>query len=129
MVLTQGVKEALWLEELLDDLGAQNHARGIRELQYDNHEAIALTSNPEYHAQTKHIDIEYHLIRQHLDFGAITLIYCPIHEMTADIFTKPLLRPQLEKHVVGLGLGPTTRAQLHTSGKPLLSQAQHGRAQ
>jgi len=26
--------------------------------------------------------------------------------MTADIFTKPLPRPQFEKHVLGLGLGP-----------------------
>jgi len=25
--------------------------------------------------------------------------------MTADIFTKPLHRPQFEKHVIGLGLG------------------------
>ena len=28
--------------------------------------------------------------------------------MTADIFTKPLPRPQFERHVLGLGLAPSS---------------------
>ena len=107
MALTQGVKESIWLGELLRGLGAQKHGKEIRELQCDNQGAMALTRNPEYHARTKHIDIQYHFIRQHVESGAISLFYYPTHEMTADIFTKPLPRPQFEKHVLGLGLGPT----------------------
>ena len=106
MALTEGPKEALWLGELLGDLGALKHRQEIQKLVCDNQGAIALTQNPEYHARTKHIDIRYHFIRQHVDEGSIELIYCPTHENTADIFTKPLPRPQFEKHVLGLGLGP-----------------------
>ena len=105
MALTQGVNEALWLGKLLADLGALKHQKEIKQVQCDNQGAIALTKNPEYHARSKHIDIQFHFIRQHVETGAIELRYCPTHQMTADIFTKPLPRTQFEKHVVGLGLG------------------------
>jgi len=67
MALTQGVKESLLLGELLEGLGALKHGKEIRKVQCDNQAAIALTKNPEYHARTKHIDIQYHFIREHVD--------------------------------------------------------------
>ena len=109
MALTLGVKESLWLGELLSDIGATQHRDEILQIQCDNQGAIALTRNPEYHARTKHIDIQYHFIRQHVESGTIELTYCATHEMTADIFTKPLPRPQFEKHFSGLGLAKAPR--------------------
>ena len=114
MSLTQGIKEALWLGELLSDLGAPRHKTEIRQVQCDNQGAITLTRNPQYHARTKHIDIQYHFVRQHIESGLIQLTYCPTHEMVADIFTKPLPRPQFEKHVLGLGL---TKSANHKNNK------------
>lgn len=111
MALTQGVKEGLWSGELLGALGAGKHRREIKQLQCDNQGAIALTRNPENHARIKHIDIQYHFIRQHVESAIIELHYYPTHEMTADIFTKPLPRPIFEKHVVGLGLEKSPRPQ------------------
>lgn len=114
MSLTQGVKESLWLGELLWDLGATQYREEIRRIECDNQGAIALTRNPAYHARTKHIDIQYHFIRHHVESGTIQLTYCPTHEMTADIFTKPVPRPQFEKHFFGLGLAkaPTIQSQV-----------------
>lgn len=63
MALTQGVKEALWLAPLLCDLGALSHGKQIRQLQSHNQGAIVLTNNALYHAWSKHIDIQIHLIR------------------------------------------------------------------
>ena len=107
MSLTQGVKEALWLGELLADLGALQHKSEIWQVQCDNQGAIALTKNPQYHARTKHIDIQYHFLRQHIESGSVELTYTPTHGIVADIFTKPLPRPLFEKHVLGFGLGPS----------------------
>jgi len=104
IALTQGVKESLWLGGLLQDLGALNHQHQVQILNCDNQGAMALTKNPAYHALTKHIDIQFHFIRQHVESGEIELTYCPTHAMTADIFTKPLPRTQFQKHGVGLGL-------------------------
>ena len=32
----------------------------------DSQGSISLARNPEHHARTKHIDVQYHFIRQHL---------------------------------------------------------------
>ena len=49
----------------------------------DNQGAIALVKNPIAHARTKHIDIEYHYIREAIQEGLITLCYCPTNEIIA----------------------------------------------
>ena len=104
MARTQGVKESLWLQAILKDLGARKHMEEMRNINVDNQGALALAHNPQFHARTKHIDIQYHFIREHMDNKSITLIYCPTGDMTADIFTKALPEPAFVKHNLGLGL-------------------------
>ena len=58
----------------------------------DNQEAIMLSENPQFHARTKHIDIRYHYIRTANEQGEVSVSYIPTADMTADIFTKPLVR-------------------------------------
>ena len=106
IALTQAVKEVLWLRTLFSEIGAPKHAREISQISSDNQGAIALAKNPGFHARSKHIDIQYHFIREHTnpDTGTISLEYCLTDKMTADILTKGLPRSRHEKHTSGMGL-------------------------
>ena len=42
------------------------------------------------HPRTKHIDINYHFIRDKIIKKQLILDYCPTEEMLADLLTKPL---------------------------------------
>ncbi|KAH9742736.1 hypothetical protein KPL70_003051 [Citrus sinensis] len=54
MAITEVVKEAIWLQGLLENLGlAQEHINVYR----DSQSAIHITKNQVYHARTKHIDV------------------------------------------------------------------------
>nr|GEW87662.1 retrovirus-related Pol polyprotein from transposon TNT 1-94 [Tanacetum cinerariifolium] len=59
----------------------------------DNTNAIAISNNPVLHSRTKHIDIRYHFIRDHILKGYIELHFFPTEYQLADIFTKPLDEP------------------------------------
>ena len=56
----------------------------------DNMSAIAVVNNDKYHACTKHIDIQYHFIREVIARGLIDLRHCPTEDMATNIFTKAL---------------------------------------
>ncbi len=55
MSATQATKEAVWLRQLLKDMGYKQ--KGPTILHEDNQGCIMLSKNPVYHARTKHIDI------------------------------------------------------------------------
>jgi histone deacetylase 1/2 len=59
--LTNGVAKAIWISSLLKELGVtQRHAHV---LWCDNLGATYLTTNPVFHARTKHIEIDFHCVR------------------------------------------------------------------
>ncbi len=61
----------------------------------ENQSCIAMTENPKFTPQTKHIAINYHHFWKHViaqanPDGFISLEYCSTHDRIADIFTKPV---------------------------------------
>jgi hypothetical protein len=56
----------------------------------DIESAMKLTNNPVQHSRTKHIDVRYHLIRDHQQKGDICIENVGTDDQLADIFTKPL---------------------------------------
>ena len=70
----------------------------------DNSSAIAITQNPVQHSRTKHIDIKYHFIREHVMKGTVELHFIPSKQQLVDIFTKPLDESTFSRLVSELGM-------------------------
>ena len=56
----------------------------------DNMGALALAQNPEYHARSKHIDVQWHFVWEKIQQKLVALEYLPIEEMVTHVLTKPL---------------------------------------
>lgn len=79
---------------------------GATILHCDNQSCMAIAKNPVFHARTKHIEIQYHYVRELIEDEIVELEYCPTMDNCADIFTKALGKDQLSRHLHRLGLGP-----------------------
>ena len=102
MAVTHVVQEGLWLRPLFSELSLPFQAP-IR-IFLDNTGVIALSTAAKFHQCTKHIDIQYHFIREHVDNGTFHLIWLPTHKNILDILTKPLPQPIFSKLSAALGL-------------------------
>ena len=83
-------KDLRWLAQHLSELGI-DFPQPIN-LYCDSDAARALAANPTNHDRSKHIDIEYHFLREYIEEGFIKL--CPIDskDNPADLFTKAVNR-------------------------------------
>lgn len=82
------VCHAIWLRNLLCELGLpQDEATKI---QVDNKSAIELAKNPVHHERSKHIDVRFHFIREHVKKGDVQMDHVATRDQAADIFTKAL---------------------------------------
>ncbi|KAJ9548298.1 hypothetical protein OSB04_020841 [Centaurea solstitialis] len=79
--------QILWMKNQLQDYDQQFTRVPIL---CDNSSAIAMANNPVLHSRSKHIDIRYHFIRDHISKGDVELHFIPTEYQLADLFTKPL---------------------------------------
>lgn len=77
-----------WIHQLLIDLGVTSVLPHV--VWCDNQSAIALASNPIFHARTKHVEVDYHFIREKVLSKQIYVQHIGTQAQTADIFTKAL---------------------------------------
>jgi hypothetical protein len=59
---------------------------------------IAYSLNALVREKTKHIDLKYHFVKDHVQMGIIKLQYVPTGDMVADMLTKLLPKHALMKH-------------------------------
>ena len=103
MALKEGIKEQIWLECLYKQLDIPWQDEQTT-LHSDSQSAIELAKNPEHHARTKHIDIQYHFVRQNVQNGTVQLSYIPTNDQPADGLTKALDVTKFGHFVKYLGL-------------------------
>jgi hypothetical protein len=87
---TTGACQGIWLARLLAELKGEEDSAVT--LKIDNQSAIALSKNPVFHDRSKHIDIQYHFIRECVEEDRVKLQSIATTEQLADILTKALGR-------------------------------------
>ena len=93
------LKIVMFHRQLLAELGYPQQTTTIYT---DSASAKALAENPVVHKRTKHIDIRYHSIREHVKKGNIRFQYVRSADQIADLFTKPLPAASFFKHRASL---------------------------
>lgn len=73
-----------------NELAERSKSKIIVPLKGDNQGLIALAHNLIFHSRTKHIDIQYHYIRDKLGAKQIELFYIPTNQIITDGLTKSL---------------------------------------
>jgi hypothetical protein len=87
-VVANGVAEACWLWQLLQELHAPLSKSTL--IYCDNVGAVYLSTNPVQHQRIKHVEIDLHFIRERVAIGDVRVLHVPTTSQFADIFTKGL---------------------------------------
>ncbi|MFS8002612.1 putative RNA-directed DNA polymerase [Helianthus anomalus] len=82
------VAELTWLEALLKELHVTTTSAPI--LWCDNLGATYLSANPVFHARTKHVEIDFHFVREKVAQRKLLVQFIKTDDQIADVFTKPL---------------------------------------
>jgi hypothetical protein len=91
-------------KQIIEDLN-----NGATVIHCDNQSALKCAKNPVYHAQTKHIGIQHHFVREQVTTSEIQVQFIPTKDQPADMLTKPLPRVKFEEHKISLGLHSLSR--------------------
>ena len=81
----------------------------------DSESTIRICHNPVQQSKMKHIALWYHFIKDHVEDGNVEIHFVRSADQLADIFTKSLPEPTINRILQGLGMIDTESVQ-----KPLL---------
>jgi hypothetical protein len=100
--MANATAELMWVQTLLRELGVKSpHAA---KLWCDNLGAKYLSANPVFHARTKHIEVDFHFVRERVSQRLLEIEFIPSGDQIADGFTKALSVRLLENFKTNLNL-------------------------
>jgi hypothetical protein len=94
--------EMMWVQKLLQELGVPHSP--VARLWCDNLGAKYLSSNPVFHARTKHIEIDFHFVREHVAQKLLDVRFISTNDQLADGFTKPITAAKIRRFRSNLNL-------------------------
>jgi hypothetical protein len=101
-VLANATTELIWVEALLGELGVRLKNKPC--LWCDNLGATYLSANPVFHARTKHIEIDFHFVRERVAKNLLAIKFISSKDQVAYGFTKALPVKILEEFKRNLNL-------------------------
>ncbi|GJU94362.1 retrovirus-related pol polyprotein from transposon TNT 1-94 [Tanacetum coccineum] len=106
--------QVIWMRTQLLDYGYKYNRISMY---CDSKSVIAISCNPVQHSKTKHIDIWYHFIKEHVEKGTVEIYFVGIEYQLADLFTKELPKERFEYLVHRIGMRCMTPTQLESLTK------------
>ncbi|GJU32975.1 copia protein [Tanacetum coccineum] len=106
--------QVIWMRTQLLDYGFKYNRIPMY---CDSKSAIAISCNPVQHSKTKHIDIRYHFIKEHVERGTVEIYFVGTEYQLADLFTKALPKERFEYLVHRIGMRCMTPTQLESLTK------------
>ena len=100
----EAAKEVVWLKKFIMELEVVPASLSPITLYYDNSRAVAQSKEPRNHEKGKHVERKYHLIRDIIQHGDVTVTKIATANNLADLFTKALPQKVFERHLDSLGL-------------------------
>ena len=112
--------EIMWIKHLLEEL--RFVVKLPMTMHCDNQAAIYIASNPVFHEQTKHIEVDCHITQEKVENGVIATPYVSTTVQIADMFTKALCKTRLGLLCNKLGLYDIySRSVMSNRGKTVIS--------
>jgi len=87
MAITEAIKEVIWLKAFLSEIASLDDPIMVF---YDNQNVVHLTNDRMFHERTKHIDIQYHFVRDVVFEDNVLVKKINTEENMTDMLTKPL---------------------------------------
>ncbi|XP_033138570.1 uncharacterized protein LOC103844422 isoform X1 [Brassica rapa] len=115
MAGTEAARQAIWLQDLLGQISENLCKKTV--IRIDNQSAIALTRNPVFHGQSKHIHTRYHFIRECVEKGLLEVEHVPGNEQKADILTKALGRIKFKEMRDLIGVQDLSKMEFKLKGE------------
>ena len=84
---------------------------------YDSKSAIAISCNTVQHSKSKHIDLRYHFIKEHVEKGTVELYFVGTEYQLADLLTKALPPSRFASLVHQIGMRCLTPEDLENFRK------------
>lgn len=103
IALASTTQEALWLLQLCTELGIVKKGATCT-LYCDNQSAIKLAELSGFRPRSRHIDIKYHFIRQHIEKKNIQVNFVNTEANIADVLTKAVAKEKLIFCAIKMGL-------------------------
>ena len=100
--LANATAEMMWIQRLLTELGVLHSP--VARLWCDNIGAKYLSTNPVFHARTKHIEIDFYFVREEVAQKLLDIRFISTGDQVADGFTKPVSAAKLREFRFNLNL-------------------------
>ena len=100
--MANATAEIIWIQILLKELRVSSPSAAT--LWCDNLGATYLSANPVFHARTKHIEVDYHFVRERVAQKLLNIQFVSTHDQVADGFTKALSVQKVQEFCRNLNL-------------------------